>query len=211
MPGRASENAFVRVKKTGGGEYLSLVENVREGRPPRPVRHGLAGRASTRARVAIDPAKVEADAPFDGMFVLRPSLSMPALAVMLRKELLDRLAACGGGVSEWQCIIDDLLDLSAVEVDRMAAARCCAPHPSVDPICRALGGLPCRQSFRRCRQTRQVFPRTGGVVPKIQCIDRVITFQSNCGSLGERYHRPSCGPPGFTVTTERRVALLVRD
>ena len=135
---------------------------------------------------AIDPAKVEADALFDGIFVLRTSLSMSALAVVLRyrnlltveqsflaakallatrpvfhrtdaairghifctflalvlrRELLDRLAAGGAGVPEWQCIIDDLLDLSAVEVDqdgRRALLRT-APRPSIDPICRALG------------------------------------------------------------------------
>jgi hypothetical protein len=40
------------------------------------------------------------------------------LASVLRRELLDRLAADGGGVPEWQCIIDDLLDLSAVEVEQ---------------------------------------------------------------------------------------------
>ncbi|MFL5281847.1 MAG: hypothetical protein ACJ8AW_12855 [Rhodopila sp.] len=133
---------------------------------------------------AIDPAKVAADAQFDGVFVLRTSLSMSALAVVLRyrnllvveqsflaakallatrpvfhrtdaairghvfctflalvlrKELLDRLA--GGGVPEWQCIVDDLLDLSAVEVEqdgRRALLRT-APRPSIDPICRALG------------------------------------------------------------------------
>ena len=33
---------------------------------------------------AIDPAKVEADAQFEGVFVLRTSLSMSALAVVLR-------------------------------------------------------------------------------------------------------------------------------
>jgi hypothetical protein len=134
---------------------------------------------------AIDPAKVEADAQFDGVFVLRTSLSMSALAVVLRyrnlltveqsflaaktllatrpvfhrtdaaihghvfctflalvlrRELLDRLAA-SGGVPEWQCIIDDLLDLSAVEVEqdgRRALLRT-APRPSIDPICRSLG------------------------------------------------------------------------
>jgi hypothetical protein len=135
---------------------------------------------------AIDPAKVEADAQFDGVFVLRTSLSMSALAVVLRyrnlltveqsflaakallatrpvfhrtdaairghvfctflalvlrRELLDRLAARGSDVPEWQCIIDDLLDLSAVEVeqDNRRALLRTAPRPSIDPICRALG------------------------------------------------------------------------
>ena len=63
------------------------------------------------------------------------------LALVLRRELLDRLAARGGAVPEWQCIIDDLLDLSAVEVEqdgRRALLRT-APRPSIDPICRALG------------------------------------------------------------------------
>ena len=135
---------------------------------------------------AIDPAKVEADAQFDGVFVLRTSLSTSALAVVLRyrnllaveqsflaaktllatrpifhrtdaairghifctflalvlrKELLDRLAASDAGMPEWHCIVDDLLDLSAVEVDqdgRRALLRT-APRPSIDPICRALG------------------------------------------------------------------------
>jgi hypothetical protein len=135
---------------------------------------------------AIDPAKVEADAQFDGVFVLRTSLTLAALAVVLRyrnllaveqsflaakallatrpifhrtdaairghifctflalvlrKELLDRLAARGGTMPEWQCIIDDLIDLSTVEVEqdgRRALLRT-APRPSIDPICRAIG------------------------------------------------------------------------
>ena len=135
---------------------------------------------------AIDPAKVAADAQFDGVFVLRTNLSMSALAVVLRyrnlltveqnflaakavlatrpvlhrsdaairghvfctflalvlrKELLDRLAGGGDNVLEWQCIVDDLLDLSAVEVEqdgRRALLRT-APRPRIDPICRALG------------------------------------------------------------------------
>jgi len=135
---------------------------------------------------AIDPAKVEADAQFDGIFVLRTSLSMSALAVVLRyrslltveqsflaaktllatrpifhrtdaairghifctflalvlrKELFDRLAARVGTMPEWQCLIDDLADLSSVEIEqdgRRALLRT-APRPSIDPICRALG------------------------------------------------------------------------
>jgi len=135
--------------------------------------------------LAIDPVKVEADAPFDGVFVLRTSL-LSALAVVLRyrnllaveqsflaakallatrpifhrtdaairghifctflalvlrKELLDRLSGGWATVPHWQSIIDDLLDLSAVEVDqdgRRPLLRT-APRPRIDPICRALG------------------------------------------------------------------------
>jgi len=134
---------------------------------------------------AIDPAKVEADAQFDGVFVLRTSLTLSALAVVLRyrnllaveqsflaaksllatrpifhrtdaairghifctflalvlrKDLLDRLAA-RATMPEWRCIVDDLLDLSSVEVEqdgRRALLRT-APRPSIDPICRAVG------------------------------------------------------------------------
>lgn len=134
----------------------------------------------------IDHAKVEADARFDGLFVLRTSLKLSALSVVLRyrnllavedsfraskalmttrpvfhrtdaairghiectflalvlrKELLDRLAVRGGKPPEWRCLIDDLLDLSSVEVEqdgRRALLRT-APGPTVDPVCRALG------------------------------------------------------------------------
>jgi transposase len=63
------------------------------------------------------------------------------LALVLRKELLDRLAArrCRG--LEWQRIIDDLDDLSEIEVEqdgRRALLRT-APGSTIDPICRALG------------------------------------------------------------------------
>lgn len=135
---------------------------------------------------AIDPAKVEAEAQFDGLFVLRTSMKLSALAVVLRyrnllaveqsfraakallatrpvfhrtdaairghifctflalvlrKELLDRLAARGVTVLEWQHITDDLADLSTVEVEqdgRRALLRT-APRASIDPICRAVG------------------------------------------------------------------------
>jgi hypothetical protein len=63
------------------------------------------------------------------------------LAVLLRKELFDRLAAHGSKQLEWQHIVDDLMDLSEVEVEqdgRRARLRT-APGPTIDPICRALG------------------------------------------------------------------------
>jgi hypothetical protein len=172
---RAALLAGLQRKLAGGAK--SLVANT-------GYRRSLA--APEGDGFAIDPAKVEADEQFDGVFVLRTSLSMSALAVVLRyrnllaveqsflaaktllatrpifhrtdaairghifctflalilrKELLDRLAASDTGVPEWQCIVDDLLDLSAVEVDqdgRRALLRT-APRPSIHPICRALG------------------------------------------------------------------------
>lgn len=134
----------------------------------------------------IDRDKVEADARFDGLFVLRTSLKLSALSVVLRyrnllavedsfrasksllatrpvfhrtdaairghvactflalvlrQELLDRLAARGGTAPEWRCMINDLLDLSSVEVEqdgRRALLRT-APGSTIDPICRVLG------------------------------------------------------------------------
>lgn len=133
----------------------------------------------------IDRAKVEADARFDGLFVLRASTRLSALqvvlryrnllavedafktakallatrpifhktdagirghvfctflALVLRKELMDRLAARRTAL-EWQRIVDDLADLSEIDVEqdgRRARLRT-APGPTIDPICRALG------------------------------------------------------------------------
>jgi hypothetical protein len=59
----------------------------------------------------------------------------------LRKERFDRLAAGRHGDLEWQHIVDDLDDLSEVEVEqdgRRALLRT-APGTTIDPICRALG------------------------------------------------------------------------
>ena len=133
----------------------------------------------------IDRAKIEADARFDGLFVLRTNTKIAALqvvlryrnllavedafrtakallatrpifhktdagirghvfctflALVLRKELIDRLAARHRKL-EWQRIIDDLADLSEIQVeqdDRRALLRT-APGPTIDPICRAIG------------------------------------------------------------------------
>lgn len=135
---------------------------------------------------AIDPAKVEADAAFDGLFVLRTNVTLSPLAVVLRyrqllsveqsflasktlmatrpvyhrtdaairghvfctflalivrHELLARLARRKTPMPEWQQIIDDLADLSSVDVEqdgRRARLRT-APRASVDPVCRAVG------------------------------------------------------------------------
>ncbi|MGZ9034594.1 MAG: IS1634 family transposase, partial [Rhodospirillales bacterium] len=106
---------------------------------------------------AIDPAKVEADARFDGLFVLRTNTKLKPLqvvlryrnllavedsfktakallatrptfhrtdaairghvfcsflALVLRKDLMDRLATRRGGPLEWARIVTDLVDLS---------------------------------------------------------------------------------------------------
>jgi hypothetical protein len=135
---------------------------------------------------SIDDDKVEADAKFDGLFVLRTNTKLSALqvvlryrnllavedtfkttkallttrpifhktdaairghifcsflAVLLRKELFDRLAARRHGDLEWQHIVDDLDELSEIEVEqdgRRALLRT-APGATIDPLCRALG------------------------------------------------------------------------
>jgi Transposase DDE domain len=133
----------------------------------------------------IDRAKIEADARFDGLFVLRTNTKISALqvvlryrnllavedafktakallatrpifhktdagirghifctflALVLRKELMDRLAARRSKL-EWQRIVDDLADLSEIDVEqdgRRARLRT-APGASIDPIGRAIG------------------------------------------------------------------------
>ena len=134
----------------------------------------------------IDAAKVEAEARFDGVFVLRTNTRLTALqvvlryrnllaveegflaaktllatrpifhrtdaairghifctflALVLRKELMDRLATRRLATPEWQHIVDDLADLSEIEVEqdgRRALLRT-APGPTIDPLCRAAG------------------------------------------------------------------------
>jgi hypothetical protein len=130
---------------------------------------------------------VEADARFDGLFVLRTNTRLTALqvvlryrnlltvveqgflaakmllatrpilhrtdaairghifctflALVLRKELTDRLAARALAQPEWQNMVDDLADLSEIEVEqdgRRALLRI-APGPTIDPLCRAVG------------------------------------------------------------------------
>jgi hypothetical protein len=135
---------------------------------------------------SVDYDKAEADAKFDGLFILRTNTKLSALqvvlryrnllavedtfkttkallttrpifhktdaairghifcsflAVLLRKELFDRLAARRHGDLEWQHIVDDLDELSevAVEQDGRRALLRTAPGATIDPLCRALG------------------------------------------------------------------------
>lgn len=63
------------------------------------------------------------------------------LALLLRKELMDRLAARHLALPEWQHVVADLIDLSEIEVEqdgRRALLRT-APGPTIDPLCRAAG------------------------------------------------------------------------
>jgi hypothetical protein len=151
---------------------------------------------------SIDAAKVEADARFDGLFVLRTNTKLTALqvvlryrnllaveqgflaaktllatrpifhrtdaairghifctflALVLRKELMDRLAARDLALPEWQHLVDDLADLSEIEVEqdgRRALLRT-APGPTIDPLCRAAGVTlpPVFQELPRAKAT----------------------------------------------------------
>ena len=134
----------------------------------------------------IDQAKVEADARFDGIFVLRTNTKLTPLqvvlryrnllaveqgflaaktllatrpifhrtdvairghifctflALVLRKDLMDRFETQGLALPEWHRVVDDLMDLSEVEVEqdgRRVLLRT-APGLTIDPLCRATG------------------------------------------------------------------------
>jgi hypothetical protein len=134
----------------------------------------------------IDAAKVEADARFDGLFVLRTNTKLTApqvvlryrhllaveqgflvaktlmatrpifhrtdaairghifctfLALVLRKELMDRPIARRLALPEWQHVVDDLAELSEIEVEqdgRRALLRT-APGPTIDALGSAVG------------------------------------------------------------------------
>ena len=65
-------------------------------------------------------------------------------ALVLRKELMDRLEAQPLALPEWQQVVDDPTDLSEVEVeqDGPRARLRTAPGPTIDPLCRAAGVTP---------------------------------------------------------------------
>jgi len=90
---------------------------------------------TTKALLATRPIFHKTDA------AIRGHVFVSFLALLLRKELIDRLAARRLKAPEWQQIIDDLADLSQVEVEqdgRRALLRT-APGPTLDPLCRAVG------------------------------------------------------------------------
>ncbi len=185
------------------------------------------------AGFAIDPTKVEADAAFDGLFVLRTNMKLSPLAMVLRyrqllsveqsflasktlmatrpvyhrtdaairghifctflalilrHELLARLTKRKDPMPEWQQIIDDLADLSVVDVEqdsRRARLRT-APRASIDPVCRAVG-LCLPPVFQEMPSSEIADPANRKlVVPKIgnSIYPIVITlyFFTHCGS-----------------------------
>ncbi|HSA66718.1 MAG TPA: IS1634 family transposase [Methyloceanibacter sp.] len=90
---------------------------------------------TTKALLATRPIFHKTDA------AIRGHVFVSFLALLLRKELIDRLAARRSKALQWQRILDDLADLSEVEVEqdgRRARLRT-APGSTIDPLCRALG------------------------------------------------------------------------
>lgn len=90
---------------------------------------------TTKALFATRPIFHKTDA------AIRGHVFVSFLALLLRKELIDRLAARRPKALEWQRILDDLADLSEIEVEqdgRRARLRT-APGPTIDPLRRALG------------------------------------------------------------------------
>ena len=90
---------------------------------------------TTKALLATRPIFHKTDAAICG------HVFVSFLALVLRKELIDRLAARRQKALEWQRIIDDLADLSEIEVEqdgRRALLRT-ALGPTIDPLCRAVG------------------------------------------------------------------------
>jgi len=73
-----------------------------------------------------DAAGYPADLP-PHRCAIRGHIFCTFLALVLRKELMDRLAARDLALPEWQHIVDDLLDLSEIEVEQDGRRRCCAP------------------------------------------------------------------------------------
>ena len=91
---------------------------------------------ATKALLATRPIFHKTDA------AIRGHIFCSFLAIVLRHELIQRLTKRRSKEPlEWQAIIDDLADLSEIEVEqdgRRALLRT-APGPSIDRVCRAVG------------------------------------------------------------------------
>ena len=86
------------------------------------------------------------------------------LALVLRKELMDRLAARDLALPEWQHIVDDLADLSEIEVE--LTERCVRLSPHTAPIRRTRRS--CRYASVRTRQAGSE-PASQGSEPPQPC------------------------------------------
>ena len=183
-PLRAAENLYFRHRTVS---CIGANNSACTAGPLQPSKKRFGRRSTPEGYegFAIDPAKIEADARFDGVFVLRTNTKLSALqvvlryrnllavedtfraakallatrpifhktdaairghvfvsflALVLRKELFDRLSARRITGVEWHRAVDDLADLSEIEVEqdgRHALLRT-APGPTIDPLCRAL-------------------------------------------------------------------------
>jgi hypothetical protein len=89
----------------------------------------------TKALLATRPIFHKTDAG------IRGHIFCTFLALVLRKELMERLAARRSKDIEWQRVLDDLADLSQIEVekDNRHALLRTAPGPTIDAVCRATG------------------------------------------------------------------------
>ena len=113
---------------------------------------------TTKALLTTRPIFHKTDA------AIRGHIFCSFLAVLLRKELFDRLAARRHGDLEWQHIVDDLDELSEIEVEqdgRRALLRT-APGPRSIPYA-APSASRCHPSSRRSRPGPN---QPDGVVPK---------------------------------------------
>jgi hypothetical protein len=105
----------------------------------------FTGHTTAKALLAIRPIFHKTDAG------IRGHVFCTFLALVLRKELIDRLAARRSRL-EWQRIVDDLADLNEIDVEQGRPPRpaTCRSRPASTRSA-APSASPCRPSSRRCR------------------------------------------------------------
>ena len=82
---------------------------------------------------------------------IRGHVACSFLALVLKKELEDRLAAADKSVcTSWPDLIADLDSLTETEVEQDPSASCCVPPHAPPPASRSpLSSSPCRRRFTR--------------------------------------------------------------
>ena len=139
MPG------LVRDREIGDTRMRHVCNGEREKTDMQTIGHFIGGEArqgqgSERLKV-FNPATGQQSGDLAVATPDEIEATIAAAQAALRRELLDRLAAHASPLPEWRSMIDDLADLSTVEVEqdgRRALLRT-ALGASIDPICRALG------------------------------------------------------------------------